>query len=128
MAQPCTDAKGRELKLGDRRWIIAQNQPYELLFVDARDDVMRLLALPLEGMEGEVPEGEHLVPFGRARIARPGSDVTVVTWSKTVHTACEAMPVLIMCASNRSSQFARISRMTWRNSVSCSTVGTQNRV
>ena len=53
MAQPCTDAKGRELKLGDRRWIIAQNQPYELLFVDARDDVMRLLALPLEGMEGE---------------------------------------------------------------------------
>ena len=53
MAQPCTDAKGRALKLGDRRWIIAQKQPYELLFVDARDDVMRLLALPLEGMEGE---------------------------------------------------------------------------
>ena len=54
MAQPCTDAKGRELKLGDRRWVIAQKQPYELLFVDARDDVMRLLALPLEGLEGEV--------------------------------------------------------------------------
>ena len=53
MAQPCTDAKGRALKLGDRRWIIAQKHPYELLFVDARDDVMRLLALPLEGMEGE---------------------------------------------------------------------------
>ena len=53
MAQPCTDAKGRELKLGDRRWIIAQKHPYELLFVDARDDVMRFLALPLEGIEGE---------------------------------------------------------------------------
>lgn len=27
---------------------------------------------------GDVPEGEHLVPFGSARIARPGTDVTIV--------------------------------------------------
>ena len=53
MAQPCFDAKGRELKLGDRRWMIAKKQRYELLFVDARDEVIRLLALPLEGLEGK---------------------------------------------------------------------------
>jgi acetoin:2,6-dichlorophenolindophenol oxidoreductase subunit beta len=30
------------------------------------------------GEQGEVPEGEHLVPFGKASIARPGKDVTIV--------------------------------------------------
>jgi len=37
----------------------------------------------------EVPEGEHLVPIGKARIARPGSDVTVVTLSLSVHHALD---------------------------------------
>ena len=27
---------------------------------------------------GEVPDGEHLVPFGKAEIRRPGGDVTIV--------------------------------------------------
>ena len=39
---------------------------------------------------GEVPEGEHLVPFGQARIARAGSDVTIVAWSKMVSFALQA--------------------------------------
>ncbi len=33
----------------------------------------------------EVPEGEHLVPIGEAKVVRPGSDVTVVTLSLSVH-------------------------------------------
>jgi pyruvate/2-oxoglutarate/acetoin dehydrogenase E1 component len=37
---------------------------------------------------GEVPDDEdYLVPLGKARIARPGDDVTVVTWSKQVGVA-----------------------------------------
>ena len=37
----------------------------------------------LYGVRGEVPDGEeHLVPFGRARIAREGSDVTIVGVSR----------------------------------------------
>jgi pyruvate dehydrogenase E1 component beta subunit len=36
----------------------------------------------LYGMRGEVPEGEHLVPFGVARVARAGRDVTIVSWSR----------------------------------------------
>lgn len=36
----------------------------------------------LYGARGEVPEGEHVVPLGKADIKRAGSDVTLVTWSR----------------------------------------------
>jgi pyruvate dehydrogenase E1 component beta subunit len=36
----------------------------------------------LYGTRGEVPEGEHRVPFGVARVARPGRDVTIIAWSR----------------------------------------------
>jgi pyruvate dehydrogenase E1 component beta subunit len=39
---------------------------------------------------GEVPEGEYTIPLGEAKIARPGSQVTVLAWSAMVHTALEA--------------------------------------
>jgi pyruvate dehydrogenase E1 component beta subunit len=43
------------------------------------------------GMTGEAPDDpEHMVPLGRARIAKAGKDVTVVSWSRTVHTALDA--------------------------------------
>lgn len=38
---------------------------------------------------GDVPEGEYTVPIGKASIARPGSDVTVVTLSLSVHHALD---------------------------------------
>ena len=31
------------------------------------------------GDSGEVPDGEHLVPFGKANIAREGTDITLIT-------------------------------------------------
>lgn len=40
---------------------------------------------------GEVPEGDnHVVPLGRARIAREGGDFTIVAWSKMTLIALEA--------------------------------------
>jgi pyruvate dehydrogenase E1 component beta subunit len=39
---------------------------------------------------GEVPDGEHLVPFGVADIKRPGADVTVVAWSRMVPLSLQA--------------------------------------
>jgi acetoin:2,6-dichlorophenolindophenol oxidoreductase subunit beta len=39
---------------------------------------------------GEVPEGEHLVPFGCADIRRPGGDVTIVATGWMVHRALAA--------------------------------------
>jgi acetoin:2,6-dichlorophenolindophenol oxidoreductase subunit beta len=39
---------------------------------------------------GEVPDGEHLVPFGQAEVRRPGGDVTIVGTGWTVGLALAA--------------------------------------
>jgi 2-oxoisovalerate dehydrogenase E1 component beta subunit len=41
-------------------------------------------------IKGEVPDGRYTVPIGKARIAREGDDVTLVTWGAMVYTAEEA--------------------------------------
>ena len=38
---------------------------------------------------GDVPDGEYTVPIGKARVAREGSDVTLVTLSLSVHHALD---------------------------------------
>jgi pyruvate dehydrogenase E1 component beta subunit len=57
-----------------------------LLKSSIRDDnpVTFFLDVALLHAPGEVPEGEHLVPLGKAAIRRPGADVTLVSWAKTV--------------------------------------------
>jgi 2-oxoisovalerate dehydrogenase E1 component len=37
------------------------------------------------------PGPDYLLPFGQAAIVRPGTDVTVVTWGRTVHMAQQAL-------------------------------------
>ncbi len=37
-----------------------------------------------------VPEGDSLIPIGKADVKREGKDVTVVAWSRMVHTALAA--------------------------------------
>jgi 2-oxoisovalerate dehydrogenase E1 component len=37
------------------------------------------------------PGPDYLVPFGRARVHRPGDDLTVVAWGRTVHMAQQAL-------------------------------------
>ncbi|HET8649643.1 MAG TPA: alpha-ketoacid dehydrogenase subunit beta [Gemmatimonadales bacterium] len=37
-----------------------------------------------------LPAGEHLVPLGKARIARPGRDLSIITYAATVWKALEA--------------------------------------
>jgi pyruvate dehydrogenase E1 component beta subunit len=41
-------------------------------------------------IKGEVPDGDHLVPLGKADIKLPGKDVTIVTYGKAVHTCLAA--------------------------------------
>jgi len=41
-------------------------------------------------VKGEVAEGRYETPLGEARLAREGSDLTVVTYGAMVHTALEA--------------------------------------
>jgi len=54
------------------------------------DPVVFLEPRALWPTKGEVPEGEFVTPLGAARIARKGSDVTLVTWSMTVPSALAA--------------------------------------
>jgi pyruvate dehydrogenase E1 component beta subunit len=41
-------------------------------------------------MKGPVPEGEHIVPIGKANVSRAGKDVTIVSYSLMMHRALEA--------------------------------------
>ncbi|MFN3477171.1 MAG: alpha-ketoacid dehydrogenase subunit beta, partial [Candidatus Methylomirabilales bacterium] len=67
-----------------------------LLKTAVRDDnpVLFVESKVLYPLKGEVPEGEHLVPFGQARVARPGGDVTIIAYSRMVLIALEAAQLL----------------------------------
>ncbi len=60
----------------------------------AADPVIMLEPKALFASRGEVPEGEHLVPFGVARIARAGGDLTIAAAGQMVHRALEAAETL----------------------------------
>jgi pyruvate dehydrogenase E1 component beta subunit len=61
-----------------------------------RDDnpVLVMESETLYALKGDVPEGEVLVPLGKARIARPGTDVTIAAYSRMTHVALEAADLL----------------------------------
>ncbi|HYO30232.1 MAG TPA: alpha-ketoacid dehydrogenase subunit beta [Thermomicrobiales bacterium] len=46
--------------------------------------IIFLEAGALYGTKGEVPEGEYTVPFGKARIAREGADITLIAYGRQV--------------------------------------------
>jgi pyruvate/2-oxoglutarate/acetoin dehydrogenase E1 component len=48
----------------------------------------------LYGTRGEVPAGVHRTAFGQAAIRRPGSDVTILSYSRTVQVALAAAAIL----------------------------------
>lgn len=45
-------------------------------------------------VKGDVPEERYEVPFGKAAVKREGTDVTLVAYSRMVHTALEAADLL----------------------------------
>lgn len=67
-----------------------------LLKASIRDDnpVVFIEGEMLYNLKGEVPEGEHLVPIGKADIKRVGKDVTIIAHSKTVAPALKAAEAL----------------------------------
>jgi pyruvate/2-oxoglutarate/acetoin dehydrogenase E1 component len=56
--------------------------------------VMVFLPFVLSGIAGEVPDEEYLIPLGEARIAREGSDVTIVAIGAMVARSLEAAKTL----------------------------------
>ncbi len=58
------------------------------------DPVIFLEHESLYGVKGEVPEGDYLIPLGRANVMREGKDVTIVSYSKCVYDALRAAEAL----------------------------------
>jgi pyruvate/2-oxoglutarate/acetoin dehydrogenase E1 component len=56
--------------------------------IDCGDPVIYMEHKELWGLQGEV--AENAVALGKAEIVREGKDVTLVTWSRTVHAALAA--------------------------------------
>ncbi len=54
------------------------------------DPVIVIEEMGLYWMKGDVPEGDARVPLGKARLAKPGKDVTVVAYGSAVYAALQA--------------------------------------
>ena len=75
------------------------SNPYDakgLLKAAIRDEnpVVFLESEKMYGEKGEVPEGEYVLPIGKAHIKREGSDCTIVSFGKIIKIAEEAADVL----------------------------------
>ena len=76
-------------------YVVMPSTPYDakgLLKAAIRDDnpVMFIEHKMLYKEKGPVPEEEYVIPLGVADIKRPGSDVTLVTYSRMVYRALSA--------------------------------------
>jgi pyruvate dehydrogenase E1 component beta subunit len=59
--------------------------------IRGRDPVIFLESAALYGMKGEVPDDpDFTVPFGKARVAREGSDATIVSYSRMLQVSLTA--------------------------------------
>ena len=54
------------------------------------DPIMFIENALLYQARGEVPEGEHLVPIGKSKVQREGSDVTIVSYSSMLQRSLKA--------------------------------------
>jgi pyruvate dehydrogenase E1 component beta subunit len=75
--------------------VLAPSTPadaYGLLKSAIRDDdpVVFLESELMYAWKGEVPDEEFLVPMGKAAVARPGGDITIISFSKPMRAALEA--------------------------------------
>ncbi|WP_420474945.1 alpha-ketoacid dehydrogenase subunit beta [Noviherbaspirillum sp. ST9] len=63
-----------------------------LLKSAVRDDnpVLFFVDMPLVHASGDVPDGEHVVPLGKAAVRRKGADVTIISYAKMVDTCMQA--------------------------------------
>jgi pyruvate dehydrogenase E1 component beta subunit len=59
------------------------------------DPVLFMESETLYNLKGTIPvDPEFVVPFGKARVAKPGTDVTIISWSRLVHVSLEAAAAL----------------------------------
>lgn len=79
--------------------VVAPSTPYDakgMIKQAIRDNnpVMYVENQAIYGIKGGVPEEEYTIPFGKARIAREGKDITIISWSSMVHLSMAAANTL----------------------------------
>ena len=79
--------------------VLVPSDPYDALgllrtAIEDNDPVVFAEHALLYGVRGDVPEEEYRIPLGQAKVKRPGNDVTIVAYSRMVHTALEAAEAL----------------------------------
>jgi pyruvate dehydrogenase E1 component beta subunit len=79
--------------------VVIPSNPYDakgLLKAAIRDDdpVIFMESELMYGDKGEVPEGEYLLPIGKATVVQAGKDVTLVSFGKMMKVAWEATQTL----------------------------------
>jgi pyruvate dehydrogenase E1 component beta subunit len=67
----------------------ADNRDLLAASIESDDPVIYMEHKELWGLQGELPPQRAAI-LGKARLARAGTDLTLVTWSKLVHAATEA--------------------------------------
>ncbi len=75
--------------------VISVSNPYDakgLLKSAIRDNdpVIFMESEVMYGEKGEIPEGEYLIPIGKAKVVREGKDVTIVSFNKMMKVALGA--------------------------------------
>lgn len=58
--------------------------------IRSQDPILFIEHATLYQMRGEVPDGDYIVPIGKSNVARPGRDVTIITYSKMLETSLKA--------------------------------------
>ncbi len=79
--------------------VVTPSTPYDakgLLKSAIRDDdpVLIMESEKMYGDKGEIPDGEYLIPIGKADVKRKGNDVTIVSFGKIIKVAHQAAEVL----------------------------------
>jgi pyruvate dehydrogenase E1 component beta subunit len=63
--------------------------------IRSNDPILFIEEATLYQVRGEVPEGDYTTPIGKSSIARPGKDVTIVTYSKELDNSMKAAEKLM---------------------------------
>src|SRR6478609_2699588 len=75
--------------------VVSPSNPYDakgLMKASIRDDdpVIFMESEVMYGDKGEVPEGEYIIPIGKADVKKAGTDVTIVSYNKMMKVALGA--------------------------------------
>jgi len=79
--------------------VVSPSEPADvkgLLKAALRDDdpVIFFQHKRLFAQKGPVPEGEYVIPIGKAEVKRPGRDISIITYSRMTYLSLEAAKIL----------------------------------